>query len=111
MNGPTIRPPPQGSTRLTSNPPRSRLRASTTWAMEVMRLASGLPHRRAAAYIVGCVRRLGAELARRMPGPARVIHHRAGDRHQVGLSARDNVLGLPGPGVHSHRHTPEAGFL
>src|SRR6266850_5718837 len=102
MNGPTMRPPPQGSTRLTSNPPRSRLRASTTWAMEVMRLASRLPHRRAASYIVGCVGRLGAELARRMPGPARVIHHRAGDRYQVGLSPRDNVLGLSVPGNRAH---------
>jgi len=39
-----------------------------------------------------------AKLGGRMPGPARVVEHRARQCDEISLAARDNVFGLAGAG-------------
>ena len=57
------------------------------------------------------VGRLGAQLFRRVPGPARVPHRAAADADEVGFARGDDVFGLLRPGDEADRHGRQAGRL
>src|SRR6266853_5446187 len=54
---------------------------------------------------------LAAEFGRGVPAPARVVEHAARQRDHVGLTGRDDVLGLLGFGDQTDRRGGHAGGL
>src|SRR5262249_58317544 len=54
---------------------------------------------------------LGAEFLGRMPGPARIVHHAAGENDEIGLARSNDVFGLARACDEADRHRRQAGLL